>query len=163
MTGPDDLLRDLLGGLDHPMWLLTVADGGERSGCLVGFGCQCSIEPVRFLVCVSRANHTFGPASRAEHVALHLAPDEPDLALARLFGEETGDETDKFDRCPWEEGPEGQPVLDGCPAWFVGRVVQRTDLGDHLGLVLEPVAVDGRPEGYLCFDRARDLDAGHPA
>jgi len=163
MSMVGDRLRDLLGGLDHPMFLLTVAEGGERSGCLVGFACQCSIDPVRFLVCVSEVNHTHGPASRAQHVAVHLAPDQPDLALARLFGEETGDELDKFDRCAWSDGPEGQPILEGCPAWFVGHVLGRVELGDHLGLVLEPVAVEGRPEGYLCFERAKTLDAGHPA
>jgi flavin reductase (DIM6/NTAB) family NADH-FMN oxidoreductase RutF len=163
MTQAEDDLAELLGGLDRTMWILTVAAGGERSGCLMGFATQASLEPPRFLACVSRANHTFRPAMASGHVAVHACPDEPDLALARLFGEETGDEVDKFTRCSWHDGPQGQPVLDAVPAWFVGRVLDRFDLGDHVGLLLEPVAVEGTLEGVLGFERAKDLDPGHPA
>jgi flavin reductase (DIM6/NTAB) family NADH-FMN oxidoreductase RutF len=163
MTEAEERLAELLGQLDRAMWILTVATGEERSGCLMGFGTQASIDPPRYLACVSRANHTFGPAMRAGHVAVHAVPDEPDLALARLFGEESGDEIDKFERCQWHEGPEGQPVLDGCPAWFVGRIEARHDLGDHVGLLLEPVAVEGELDGQLSFQRAKDLEPGHPA
>lgn len=161
MTEAEDALDELLGGIDRAMWILTAAEGRERSGCLMGFATQSSLDPPRFLACVSRANHTFALAARAEHVAVHAAPDEADLTLARLFGEETGDAIDKFARCEWHEGPEGQSVLDACPAWFVGRVLDRIDLGDHVGLLLEPVAVEGTPTDVLTFARAQDLDAAH--
>jgi flavin reductase (DIM6/NTAB) family NADH-FMN oxidoreductase RutF len=161
VTDAEDGLAELLGGLDRTMWILTVAAGGERSGALMGFATQASIEPARFLACLSRANHTFGVVARADHVAVHACPDEPDLALARLFGEATGDEIDKFARCAWHDGPEGQPVLEGVPAWFVGRILDRFDLGDHVGLLLEPVVVDGEIDGVLTFERAQDLDAAH--
>lgn len=163
MTEAEDRLADLLGDLDRAMWILTVAAGGERSGCLMGFSTQCSIDPTRFLACVSRVNHTFAVVEGADHVAVHAAPDEADQALASLFGEETGDEIDKFERCDWHEGPEGQPVLDGPPAWFVGRIRSRLDLGDHVGLLLEPVAVEGSLDGVLGLHRAKRLDPGHPA
>jgi flavin reductase (DIM6/NTAB) family NADH-FMN oxidoreductase RutF len=161
----DVRMKQLLGESDAPMWILTVATGQERSGCLVGFATQASIDPPRFLICVSRVNHTFGLAMRAEHVAVHAAPapeDDRD-GLAPLFGEETGDEIDKFERCAWHDGPEGQPVLDGCPGWFVGRILARHDFGDHVGLLLDPVAEDGTLDGALRYDEAKDLDAGHPA
>ena len=44
MTEPEDALAELLGGLDRTMWILTVAADGERSGCLMGFATQASIE-----------------------------------------------------------------------------------------------------------------------
>ena len=164
MPSADTRMKQLLGETDRPMWILTVSDGQERSGCLVGFATQASIDPPRFLVCVSRLNHTFTPAMRAAHVVVHAAPAPEDDAegLAALFGEETGDEIDKFDRCQWHEGPEGQPILDGAPGWFVGQVVARHDFGDHVGLVLDPVAEDGTLEDALRFDEAKDMDAGHP-
>ncbi len=161
MSEAEDALGELLGGLDRTMWILTVAAGDERSGCLMGFATQASLDPPRFLACVSRQNHTFRVALAADHVAVHACPDEPDLALARLFGEETGDEIDKFARCDWHEGPEGQAVLAGVPGWFVGRVLDQLDLGDHVGLLLEPVAVEGTLDGVLTFERAQDLDAAH--
>ena len=161
MTEAEDALAELLGGLDRTMWILTLAAEGERSGCLMGFATQASLDPPRFLACLSRDNHTFGVAEQAEFVVVHACPDEPDIALARLFGEETGDEIDKFTRCRWHDGPEGQPVLDDVPAWFVGRILERFALGDHVGFLLEPVAVEGELDGVLTFERAQDLDAAH--
>ena len=35
-------------------------------------------------------------------------------------------------------GPGGVPVLDDVPGWFAGRVLDRLDLGDHLGLLPRP-------------------------
>jgi flavin reductase (DIM6/NTAB) family NADH-FMN oxidoreductase RutF len=163
VPGADRRLAKLLGTADGPMWILTVSTGEERSGCLIGFATQVSIEPARFLACVSRVNHTFNPAMRAEHVAVHVAPTDDDDRLARLFGEETGDQVDKFERCSWHEGPEGQPILDEVPGWFVGHVLARHDFGDHVGLVLDPVAVEGTAHGALTLDEAKGLDAGHPA
>jgi flavin reductase (DIM6/NTAB) family NADH-FMN oxidoreductase RutF len=81
-----------------------------------------------------------------------------------LFGGETGDENDKFARCDWDAGPDGIPVLRGCPSWFAGRIVDRARLGDHVGFVLEPF--DGRADGAgpaFPFSRAKAVEPGHEA
>jgi flavin reductase (DIM6/NTAB) family NADH-FMN oxidoreductase RutF len=100
----------------------------------------------------------------AEHagvVAGH-APAADQRALAELFGGETGDEVDKFARVAWHEGPEGAPILDDVDAWFVGRVVDRLDTGDHLGLLLAPVAASaGTAPAGLTFQSVKDIDPGH--
>jgi flavin reductase (DIM6/NTAB) family NADH-FMN oxidoreductase RutF len=149
--------------LEYPMYVVTAAAEGERDGCLVGFATQCSIHPPRFLVCLSVKNRTFRIARSAPVLAVHLiAADQRDLA--ELFGGETGDEVDKLAAWPWSEGPEGVPVLDGVSHLFVGRVLDRIDLGDHIGHLLEPIA--GRSDGRtteLGFQEARDIEAGHPA
>jgi flavin reductase (DIM6/NTAB) family NADH-FMN oxidoreductase RutF len=49
----------LAGGLDYPMFIVTVGDGARRAGCLVGFAAQCSIDPPRFMVWLSKKNHTY--------------------------------------------------------------------------------------------------------
>ncbi len=150
-------------GLDYPMFVVTTEHAGERSGCLVGFATQVSIDPPRMLVCISEKNHTHRLARHAEHVAVHvLSPGQHDLAS--LFGEETGDEVDKLARCSWHAGPGGAPVLDEAARHLVGRVLSRTPLGDHLGLLLEPVAtgVSERPVAFRLSD-ARDLEPGHDA
>jgi hypothetical protein len=56
------------------------------------------------------------------------------------------------------------PVLTDTKAWFVGRVLERAPLGDHVGHLLEPV--EGRaPEriDLLTFQQVRDMEPGHPA
>jgi flavin reductase (DIM6/NTAB) family NADH-FMN oxidoreductase RutF len=87
------------------------------------------------------------------------------LGLARLFGEETGDNIDKFSHTEWHTGPGGRSVvLDECPRWFAGEVVARYDPGDHLGLLVAPFAAECRGSGpQLGFQSVRDLEPGHPA
>jgi flavin reductase (DIM6/NTAB) family NADH-FMN oxidoreductase RutF len=150
-------------GLDYPLYVVTTALDGERSGCLVGFTTQVSIDPPHMLVCISDKNHTHRLAERAELLAVHvLSPHQH--ALAELFGEETGDDTDKFARSTWHTGPGGVPVLDDCPRHMVGRVLQRIRFADHLGLLLEPAEVSVRP-GSVAYtlEDAADMEPGHSA
>ena len=158
------VVGEFVAGLDYPMFVVTAADAGtgERAGCLVGFATQCSIDPLRFLVCVSRANHTHRVAGRSRMLAVH-GLDAGQHDLAALFGEQTGDEVDKFAQCTWTSGPQGTPLLDGCPRRMVGRVLDRFDLGDHTGYLLAPVQETGATAPALMFSAVRDLQAGHPA
>jgi flavin reductase (DIM6/NTAB) family NADH-FMN oxidoreductase RutF len=155
---------ELIARADAPAMLVTAFDGRERSGCLVGFGSQCSIEPPRLVVWISTVNHTYGVATRADRLAVHLIP--PDARdVAALFAEESGDWTDKFARASWHEGPGGVPLLDGCPDRVVGAVVGRCDVGgDHVGFVLDPVDVtlgDGSA-AFLRFHDVAGFPPGHP-
>jgi flavin reductase (DIM6/NTAB) family NADH-FMN oxidoreductase RutF len=96
-------------------------------------------------------------------LAVHLVPEGAD-SLAELFGSQTGDDVDKFERCSWSPGPEGTPVLDDCPNWFAGRILARLPAGDHCALLLHPVEAHGDPAGRpFTFHRARRIVAGHPA
>ncbi|GAA2943988.1 hypothetical protein GCM10010446_31580 [Streptomyces enissocaesilis] len=108
--------------LNYPMYVVTAAAAGERSGCLVGFASQCSIHPPRFMVRLSTAHHTCRVARRASHLGVHLLRRE-DRALAELFGGETGDRVDTFERVAWQSQDGGTPVLTDACAWFVGRVL----------------------------------------
>jgi flavin reductase (DIM6/NTAB) family NADH-FMN oxidoreductase RutF len=149
--------------LDLPVFVVTTAHDGERSGCLVGFATQVSIEPPQMLVCISENNHTHRLAGHAEHVAVHLlSPDQHDLAS--LFGEETGDQIDKFERCAWHSGAGGVPVLQDAARSMVGRVLHRVPFADHLGLLLDPVetTVTGRAAAFG-LRQASHLEPGHPA
>jgi flavin reductase (DIM6/NTAB) family NADH-FMN oxidoreductase RutF len=158
---------ELLASLDFPMFIVTTVavDDGERSGCLVGFATQCSIRPPRFLAGVSAVNHTAGVAARAELLAVHVVP-RTAMPVASLFGQQTGDEVDKFASCAWTSGPGRVPLLDDCPMRFVGRIIDVLDLGDHRGHVLEPLMAEGRlaaSDDYLRFQDLKDMQAGHPA
>jgi flavin reductase (DIM6/NTAB) family NADH-FMN oxidoreductase RutF len=163
MAAAEETFQRLVAQLDYPMFIATVAAGGERAGCLIGFATQCSIHPARFLAGISDKNRTFRVASGADSMAIHLVPENA-TELAELFGGETGDELDKFERCEWRPGPGGVPLLDACPNRFVGRIVERVDFGDHLGMVLEPfLAEEDEESGQLGFHRAKRIDPGHEA
>ena len=163
MAAAEDTFQRLVAQLDYPMFIATVAAGGERAGCLIGFATQCSIHPPRFVAGISDKNHTFGVAMRAENMAIHLVPADA-TRLAELFGGETGDEVDKFERAAWRPGPGGVPLLDGCPDRFVGRIVERADFGDHTGMVLDPFFAEVSEDiELLDFHRAKRIEPGHPA
>lgn len=153
-----------MGQLQYPMLIVTTSGVGETlAGCLVGFATQTSIDPARYLVCLSRRNRTYRVARQATTLIVHLVPRSA-VALAELFGGETGDDVDKFAHCAWKRGPDGAPVLDDCPSWFAGRIVGREHLGDHTGFLLEPYA--GHSDGDTAefdFRQARHISAGHPA
>ncbi len=159
-----DTFTSLVGELDYPMFIVTtVANDGERSGCLIGFATQISIKPPRFLVGLSDKNHTYRVAQRAEHLAVHFVPADGE-EIAELFGSETGDEVDKFARCAWHEGPEGLPILDDVPNWFAGRIRERVRAGDHDAMILDPIAAEREAEEReLTFHRAKRIEPGHAA
>jgi flavin reductase (DIM6/NTAB) family NADH-FMN oxidoreductase RutF len=148
--------------LDYAMLVVTAASPSQRAGCLVGFGSQCSIDPPRYMVFLSDKNFTYRVALESPVLAVHVVPEDAE-ALARLFGEETGDEVDKFERCDWEPGPHGVPILKECPDRFVGRVLHRHPVGDHTAFLLEPLDVSAGGGGFFPFRKAQDLEPGHEA
>jgi flavin reductase (DIM6/NTAB) family NADH-FMN oxidoreductase RutF len=163
--GEQEAFERIVAGLQAPMTIVTARSGDEVDGCLVGFSTQCSIEPKRYLVCLSMQNRTYELAREASTLVVHVLHDaEHDRALARLFGEETAHETDKLRRCEWEPGPDGAPVLAGCD-WFAGRILERVDLGDHVGHLLDVGGgnADRAGEPSLPYTKVRDLDPGNEA
>ncbi|MCX2929601.1 flavin reductase family protein [Mycobacterium sp. CVI_P3] len=163
-VGPE-AFEQIVGLLDYPMSVVTTKVGDERAGCLVGFSTQVSIKPPRYLVGLSKLNHTYEVAGRgATHLAVHLLAKERQ-ELARLFGGDTGDRIDKFSRCRWWNGPEGLPILSDAAAWFAGHILGRFDLGDHVGHLIEPVAgvAPERLGDLVTSSDVKDLEPGHEA
>jgi flavin reductase (DIM6/NTAB) family NADH-FMN oxidoreductase RutF len=157
---------DFVNSMDYPIFIVTTQSpvSGERAGCVVGFASQTSITPRRFLIGISRKNFTYQIACNATHLAVHLLP-RSRLKIVRLFGEYTGDDIDKFSQCQWQDGPAAVPILAASPAWFVGAITERLDLGDHVGFLLEPIAgsVNDQLADWTSFADVRDLTAGHEA
>lgn len=157
-----DAIAPLVERLDYPLFVVTVSSREEHSGCLVGFVTQCSIRPPRYLICISKANHTWDVSHKADALALHLlGRDQHDVAA--VFGEETGDDVDKLAQVSWTEGVTGSPVLSECAAWMEGTILDRVDVGDHVACVVDPVAGGhGSHHGQFTLSHAGDLEPGHP-
>jgi flavin reductase (DIM6/NTAB) family NADH-FMN oxidoreductase RutF len=164
----DDAARERFNQFVHsgfgPLYIVTVVDAGQCYGCLVGFASQASIDPPRFLVCISVANATYRHAQHAREVAVHQVPaDRPDLA--QPFGGTTADDgVDKFEHCRWTAARGGLPLLDDCPTRMIGAVVDRHLLGDHEGFLLSPLQVEADPaRPPLRAADAPHIRPGHPA
>lgn len=149
----------MIAATDPAMVVVTCVAGGESAGCLVGFHSQCGIDPVRYVVWISRVNHTFGVAMVADELVVHLL-DADDHDLAAMFGGLTGDEVDKSAMADAIDAMAGPRI--------VGRRVAVLDVEglDHVGVVLEPVATHGdapqQPHPLRLSD-VGDIEPGHPA
>jgi flavin reductase (DIM6/NTAB) family NADH-FMN oxidoreductase RutF len=159
-----DSIGALVSRADPPLYVVTTAAGTERAGCVIGFATQASIDPPRFLVAISKANRTWRVGRSASHLAVHLFGRER-MDVITLFGGETGDDINKFAHCSWSDGPGRVPVLDGAAAWFVGTILERFDLGDHVGHLIEPIAGDvgSAVDGVVSLRDGEGLEPGHPA
>ena len=156
-----DASADLVRLMNASLVIVTAAADDERVGCLVGFHSQCSIEPTRYALWVSRANHTFRVAARATHLAVHLLGTGA-RELADLFGGTTGDSVDKFAGLEWSPGPGGAPLLAACPnRMVVRRVAAFDDGGDHVCLVGEPMLAEVGDPGLTPM-RLVDVDGIEP-
>ncbi|MFI5776382.1 flavin reductase family protein [Nocardia sp. NPDC051570] len=155
---------EFVAAADHPVVVVTTESAGRRAGCLVGFATQVSIDPRRYLVGLSKANNTFRVAADAAALAVHLL-DAGQLPLARLFGSESGDGLDKFTHCEWHPGPDGLPILSAAPGWFTGKILERYDFGDHVGVLLEPTTgqMRGGHPAVLRYGAVAHLTPGHPS
>jgi flavin reductase (DIM6/NTAB) family NADH-FMN oxidoreductase RutF len=158
----DDVFDALMSSLDQPLIVVTAIVGDERAGCLVGFHVQSSIDPRRYCVWLSKANHTYRVALRSTHLGLHFLT-TTDLATAEVFGTQTGDRVDKFAEIDYTDGTGGVPLLSNCPHHLVVRRVAVLDEGsDHVCFITQPVAVrsPGRYEP-LRLSHAEHLVAAH--
>ncbi len=148
---------------NYPLYVATVSSSEAHSGCLAGFVTQCSINPPRFIVCISKANHTNLVVDKQSSICLHLLG-SGQQAMAELFGSLTGDDIDKFDHCEWTSGTTGVPVLSHCAAWMEGAIRQSFDVGDHIAHVIDPVDGGlGDQDGLLTLKAAPNIDPGHPS
>jgi flavin reductase (DIM6/NTAB) family NADH-FMN oxidoreductase RutF len=150
--------------IDYPFYVVTVrSEAAEMSGCLAGFVTQCSIDPPNFLVCISKVNHTLAVAEHSSGMGLHLLGSDQ-VDLARLFGEESGDQVDKFASVDWRLGPTGAPLLVDSAVSMEGQILGHFSVGDHEAFLVRAVrAVPGGQPGLLTFRGAPRLHPGHPA
>ncbi|HJQ44441.1 MAG TPA: flavin reductase family protein [Jatrophihabitantaceae bacterium] len=132
-----DGLDRIVASIDPAMVVVTTAVPGERAGCLVGFHSQSAIDPARYAIWLSKANHTYRVGLRASHFAVHFLTVD-DLRLAELFGTRTGDDGDKFADLDVADGPGGVPLLRACANRLVARRVALLDEGgDHVCVTTE--------------------------
>ncbi len=163
-TDRGEAFHALVGGIDYPMFIVTTEAAGERSGCLVGFVTQGSIDPARMVVMLSKNNHTYRVAARAPELVVHFLH-EGNKELSELFGEQTGDEIDKFARCRWSAvAGVGAPVLSGTRGFAAGPILDRMDAGDHVAHLVEVRAARLETDGpQLAFSMVKDMHPGHEA
>jgi flavin reductase (DIM6/NTAB) family NADH-FMN oxidoreductase RutF len=152
----------IVADLDYPLFVVSAAVGEDADACLVGFTSQCSIEPRRFAVFLSKKNHTYEVARGASVLIVHRVRAEQHELAEHFGGTSEKDDLAKLAEWPWRAGPDGAPVIQDCD-WFAGRIEGTFDAGDHVGFLLAPFAGEHRGQRQLGYQEARDIEAGQPA
>lgn len=156
----EDPFDGLMAALDPPLIVLTTVAEDEPAGCLVGFHGQASIDPARYCLFLSKANHTYRVSLRADHFAAHFLT-TADLPLAERFGTRSG--ADKFADLDVRPDEHGVPILDACPhRLLLDRLTVVDDGGDHVCITtrVRRAHHDG-PFTPLRVSDADHLDPGH--
>ena len=160
-----EAFEKLVSMLDYPMYVVTTRAGDESGGLPRRVhqpgqhrSAAVSGRPVRART-TPTASHR-----QATHLAVHLLP-RTHRELARLFGSETGDQRGQVRALRVAHRPARHAGPDDAAGWFVGEVLDRHDLGDHVGLLVKPVAGDAPDEfdQLVTFADVRDLEPGHEA
>jgi flavin reductase (DIM6/NTAB) family NADH-FMN oxidoreductase RutF len=157
-----DAFDNLMASLDNPMAVVTTAVAGERAGCLIWFHSQSAIDPQRYCLWLSKANHTYRVALRSTYLAVHFLTTD-DLDVAEHFGTLTGEDVDKFEGITTRAGVDGVPLLERCPhRMLVRRVALLDEGGDHVCLSAECIEAEapGRFEP-LRLSAVEHLRPGH--
>lgn len=160
----DEAFDAFVARLDGALLVVTAVADEQPAGCIVGFHTQCSIDPPRYAVWLSKANFTYRVALFSSHLALHLV-DAGERLLLQLFGGTSGDDTEKFALVDWAPGPGGVPLLMQCPSRVVlERSSVVDDGGDHVCFVGVPVEAVCSPDVVpMRLADASDVEAGHDA
>lgn len=161
-SADDDAFRTVTVANDPPLVVLTTVAEGLRAGCLVGFHVQAGIEPQRYSLWLSKANHTYRMALRASHFAVHFLT-RGDVGLAERFGTVSGEDTDKFAGVGTEPDEHGVPVLTSCPhRLLLDRIALLDDGSDHVCLTSRVrSAHSAGPYAPLRVSDVTHLEPGH--
>lgn len=126
--------RQALAHMATPVVVVTTELGGRRYGFTANSFTSISMEPPLLGVYLAETASAFEAFMAAETVALNiLAADQ--AHVARQFATSG---IDKFAGLDLDDAYPQAPVLAGTQVSFVGSVVQRPVLGDHVLLLVSP-------------------------
>ena len=130
-----DLFRALLRRQAAAVVIVT-AHGTPPAGFTATSFTSVSLRPPLISVNLDRSSSSWPTINAADYVGVHILRSDQEQ-LARRFATSG---IDRFaDGVSWQVGPAGVPLLAGCLAWLVCRVVNRIPAGDHAIVLAEPV------------------------
>ena len=135
-----DAFEGVVGELEYPMFIVTArAADGEPLGCLVGFTTQASIDPPRFIACLS---HATAPTARTRRARARRAR----RARRRRRPRRAVRRRDRATRSTSSRAATGTRGRRACRSSTAARTGSRAacsarfDAGDHDAFLLEPLA-----------------------
>lgn len=152
-------VAELFRRLSYGVYVVGVAEGGERNAFTAAWVMQTSFDPLLLALSINRENASYPLLLRGGGFTVNvLKRDQQDLALR--FGTRSGRDEDKLAGILWHAGRTGAPILEDALAYFDCELTESMQTGDH-ELVVGRVA-DGRvlaPDAApLTYAETNDMD-----
>lgn len=118
--------------LSYGLYLISSKQGEELSGYIANTAFQVTADPPQIAISCHKENTSAGIIEQSGVFALSVLEQESDAGLIGLFGYQSGNEDEKFQRINYKIGNNGAPViLSHSIAYFECKVVNKFDVGSH--------------------------------
>lgn len=124
--------RQALGSFLTGVTVVTTVDGtGAPRGFTANSFTSVSLEPPLVLVCIDKRSSSAGVFEATGHFAVNILS-EAQRDVSSTFAARG---VDRFEAVDWQAGPLGDPIVEGCTAWFECSMHDRVEAGDHIILI----------------------------
>ena len=154
MAVSQTLYRDGMARLGAAVNIITTTSREGHHGLTASAVCSVTDTPPTLLVCINRSSRSHDHFIIGGSLCVNvLTPDHK--AISTVFAGRDEMQV-KFSSGEWHTLETGAPVLKGAAASFDCRITQSMQIGTHSVLFCEvqTVALDGRNEGLIYFNRA---------
>ncbi|MBE6632129.1 MAG: flavin reductase [Ruminococcaceae bacterium] len=129
----------VLYNISYGLYLLSVKENGKDNACIINTAVQIAKDPVRISVSVIKENYTCEILHRTGEFTLSFISEDAKMPLFKVFGMQTGRDTDKFEEVDYaERGKNGIFHLGSFTNGYLDcKVIDSIDLGSHVLFIAE--------------------------
>ncbi|MGU6588258.1 4-hydroxyphenylacetate 3-monooxygenase reductase subunit [Salmonella enterica subsp. enterica serovar Thompson] len=147
--------RDAMASLAAAVNIVTTAGHAGRCGITATAVCSATDTPPSVMVCIN-ANSAMNPVFQGNgRLCINVLNHEQEL-MARHFAGMTGMAMEeRFHQPCWQNGPLGQPVLNGALAGLEGEISEVQTIGTHLVylVAIKNIILSQDGHGLIYFKR----------
>lgn len=136
--------------MTYGIYLICSKSGEEMSGYIANTAFQVTAEPPQIAISCHKKNTSARIIEQSGHFSLSVLEKDTDAGLIGMFGYQSGNDTEKFNRVNYKIGNNGTPViLSHAIASFECDVVDKFDVGTHylfIGKVTEAEVLEKEKE-----------------
>ena len=135
----------------YPMGVVLVSSSskGEDNVMTACWAFPLSFDPVLFGVSIGKERHSYGLIEQSKEFVINV-PGEDLLEASIICGENSGRDTDKFERAKLiKESSQkvAAPSIAQCLSSIECKAVKSVEAGDHVLFIGEPVNIKQRAQG----------------
>jgi len=145
--------------MTYGLYLISSIHGEQISGYVANTAFQVTAEPPQIAISCHKDNISATVIEKSGVFSISVLEKETDAGLIGLFGYQSGNEDEKFERVNYKFGTTGVPIiLTHSIAYFECKVVDKFDVGSHylfIGEVVEGELLEA-PKEPLTYDYFRN-------